>query len=181
MKGLVVLMAAVIAVVVIVVLVSGGGDDRRESKPAGTGAPESSDAGTKAPDRDTARATAGASKPTRAQPKTRPTLVTDPFATETRDPAWAGGVETELRKRTRALLDELPGDTIEITALECRTKRCRLRVKGTDSKTFQKLLVLMEGKRGFYGYAAGLTLKGFKKGAGDGSHAQVTVVLSFTR
>ena len=78
------------------------------------------------------------------------------------------------------MLDKLPGDTVSVARVACRTNRCRFRVSGSDDRLFRKFVESLQEPSGFYGYAKQLALQEFRSAGKDGT-AQVTVVLSFKR
>jgi hypothetical protein len=61
------------------------------------------------------------------------------------------------------LLREVRGaDTaaVDVTAIECRSRRCQLTIAGADAGRFQALVEALQDDRGFYGDAEQIMLGG---------------------
>lgn len=95
----------------------------------------------------------------------------DPFASESRDDAWARATERELARRWK----QIRGGVIERS--ECRTSRCELVITGTRDALAQTVIDL-GGPRGLHGYAAN-TLVSSPTAVGD--TVTLRVVVSFAR
>ena len=72
------------------------------------------------------------------------------FETQTRDPAWAGATETEIRKRITKL-----GARIDTT--ECRHDRCLVTLRGTPD-AMSDALAGLESSAGLQGFAQSIYL-----------------------
>jgi hypothetical protein len=68
------------------------------------------------------------------------------FASQARDPTWAGPTETEISKRLGAL--KAPLDRVE-----CRHDRCELTLAG-DADAVSAAMASLESPKGLVGYAA---------------------------
>lgn len=74
----------------------------------------------------------------------------DVFATQTRDPTWAGPTESEIRKRLGAL-------AVPLDRVECRHDRCELTVAG-DPDAVSAAVASLEKPAGLIGYAQSVLL-----------------------
>jgi hypothetical protein len=89
-----------------------------------------------------------------------------PFADEPRDQDWAPAKEAVVSTKVDALLREVRGSdaaAVDVTAIECRSRRCRLTIAGSDAGKLQVLIEALQDDRGFYGDAQQIMLGGMSE------------------
>lgn len=83
-------------------------------------------------------------------PTTPPQNPSKEFERQTRDPAWAGPTETEIKKRVQVL-------GAHLDAAECRQDRCLIALRGSEQE-MAGVLAKLETPEGLQGFAQSVYL-----------------------
>lgn len=89
-----------------------------------------------------------------------------PFADEPRDQDWAPAKEVVVTTKVDELLRQVRGadaEAVDVTAIECRSRRCQLTIAGSDAGKLQALVEALQDDRGFYGDAEQIMLGGLSE------------------
>lgn len=161
------LLAALIASAAVIFSGGSAPDGAREPARAGAVADDEGAAGGSGAAAEKARALRGRvpPPPVRMRSSGGGPPAPDPFAEEARDPRWAAAKEKLVKDTVLPLLE----DGVDVDRIECRSRRCRLAVSGTDKAAFERFVESLQDERGFLGIADQLMLRNLSRKDGTAS------------